>query len=123
MKLAQTLPALCIAALSLAAAPFASAQTADTGPKGDAAHGRKIYVDTGCYQCHGVEGTTGGPGPRLAPGPMDYDGFKQQLRKPRARMPIYTDMVMSDQDVADIYAYLRSQPKGKTAAEIPMLSR
>ena len=28
---------------------------------------------------------------------------------------------MPDTDVADIYAYLQSVPKGKTAAEIPML--
>jgi hypothetical protein len=28
---------------------------------------------------------------------------------------------MPDSDVAAIYAYLKSVPKGKTAAEIPML--
>jgi hypothetical protein len=28
---------------------------------------------------------------------------------------------MSDEDVADIYAYLLTVPKGKTAADIPML--
>jgi len=36
-------------------------------------------------------------------------------------MPIYTAVVMPDADVADIYAYLLSIPKGKSAAEIPML--
>ncbi len=36
-------------------------------------------------------------------------------------MPVYTAVVMPDADVADIYAYLLSIPKGKTAAEIPML--
>ena len=38
-------------------------------------------------------------------------------------MPLYTDVVMPDADVADIYAYLLSVPKGKRAAEIPMLNR
>ena len=36
-------------------------------------------------------------------------------------MPVYTAVVMPDADVADIYAYLLSIPKAKTAAEIPML--
>ena len=36
-------------------------------------------------------------------------------------MPVYTAVTMPDKDVADIYAYLQSVPKGKTAAEIPIL--
>jgi hypothetical protein len=36
-------------------------------------------------------------------------------------MPVYTAVVMPDADVADIYAYLQGIPKGKTAAEIPIL--
>jgi hypothetical protein len=36
-------------------------------------------------------------------------------------MPIYTAVVMPDADVADIYAYLLTVPKGRSAAEIPML--
>jgi mono/diheme cytochrome c family protein len=84
--------------------------------------GKQLYMATGCYQCHGTSGEGGGnAGPRLAPGPMPYEGLLMQLRKPRARMPVYTAVVMPDSDVADIYAYLQSVPKGKTASEIPML--
>jgi hypothetical protein len=36
-------------------------------------------------------------------------------------MPVYTALVMPDADVADIYAYLLTIPKGKSAAEIPLL--
>ena len=87
------------------------------------ARGKQLYMATGCYQCHGTRGEGGGnAGPRLAPGPMPLEGLVLQLRRPRARMPIYTDVVMPDTDVADIYAYLQSVPKGKTAAEIPILS-
>jgi mono/diheme cytochrome c family protein len=86
------------------------------------ARGKQLYMATGCYQCHGTRGEGGGnAGPRLAPGPMPYEGMLLQLRKPRARMPLYTAVVMPDADVADIYAYLQSVPKGKTASEIPML--
>jgi mono/diheme cytochrome c family protein len=90
--------------------------------RGKVARGKQLYMATGCFQCHGTRGEGGGfAGPRLAPGPMPLEGLMLQLRRPRARMPIYTDVVMPDTDVADIYAYLQSVPKGKTAAEIPML--
>jgi mono/diheme cytochrome c family protein len=105
-----------IGAVMVAAAAFASDKPANV------ARGKQLYLATGCYQCHGTRGEGGGgSGPRLAPGPMPYEGLLIQLRKPRARMPVYTAAVMPDADVADIYAYLRSVPKGKTAAEIPML--
>jgi len=84
--------------------------------------GKQLYMATGCFQCHGTTGQGGGnAGPRLAPTPMPYEGFMLQLRHPRARMPVYTVVVMPDQDVSDIYAYLQSVPKGKTPADIPML--
>jgi mono/diheme cytochrome c family protein len=99
----------------------ATALAADK-PAANIARGKQLYIATGCYQCHGTRGEGGGnAGPRLAPGPMPYEGLLIQLRKPRARMPLYTAVVMPDADVADIYAYLQSIPKGKTASEIPML--
>jgi mono/diheme cytochrome c family protein len=86
------------------------------------ARGKQLYMATGCYQCHGTRGEGGGnAGPRLAPGPMPVVGFTLQLRHPRARMPVYTALVMPDSDIADIYAYLLAVPKGKTADEIPIL--
>ena len=102
-------------------ASLASALAADK--HGNAARGKQLYLATGCYQCHGTRGEGGGnAGPRLAPTPIPFEGLVLQLRHPRARMPIYTAVVMPDTDVADIYAYLLSVPKGKTAAEIPILS-
>jgi mono/diheme cytochrome c family protein len=102
-------------------AVFTGALAADQ--RGNVARGKQLYMATGCYQCHGTRGEGGGnAGPRLAPGPMPYEGLLLQLRQPRARMPVYTDVVMPDRDVADIYAYLLSVPKGRTAAEIAILS-
>ncbi len=102
----------------LLAAGVSVSLAADAG--GNAAHGKQLYMDTGCYQCHGTRGA-GGAGPRLAPTPLPIAAFQIQLRHPRVRMPIYTGVVMPDADVADIYAYLLSIPKAKTASEIPML--
>ena len=89
-------------------------------PTANATRGKQLYYDTGCYQCHGTRGA-GGAGPRLAPQPIPIEAFKLQLRHPRIRMPVYTAVVMPDADVADIYAYLLTIPKGRSAAEIPML--
>jgi len=36
-------------------------------------------------------------------------------------MPVYTAVVMPDPDVADIYAYLQSVPKSRSAEEIALL--
>jgi len=91
-------------------------------PATNVARGKQLYMATGCYQCHGTSGEGGGSAlPRLAPGPIPYEGVLLQLRKPRGRMPVYTTVTMPDKDVADIYAYLQSIPKGKSASEIPML--
>jgi mono/diheme cytochrome c family protein len=114
--------------LSLALAGLAAgagfAQTAfaqNAAPKGDAVHGKKVYVADGCWQCHGYQGQ-GGSGPKLAPTPLPYDAVFRQLRKPRGTMPVYTHVTTPDQDVADIYAYLQTIPKAKTVAEIPALA-
>jgi mono/diheme cytochrome c family protein len=107
--------------VALAADQRATDKPAATKPA-NATRGKQLYMATGCYQCHGTRGEGGGnAGPRVAPGPLPYAGFLQQLRHPRARMPVYTAVVMPDTDVADIYAYLSTVPKGKTAQEIPML--
>jgi mono/diheme cytochrome c family protein len=111
-----------LALTGLAAAAAAGVALAqDAAPKGDAVHGKRIYVSYGCWQCHGYQGQ-GGAGPKLAPQPLPYEAVSRQLRKPRGTMPVYTHVTTSDQDVADIYAYLQSMPKAKTVADIPALS-
>jgi ubiquinol-cytochrome c reductase cytochrome c subunit len=96
---------------------------AQTAPAGDAPRGKKIYVSDGCYACHGYQGQGSNAGSRLAPNPMPFAAFAHQLRNPRARMPAYSPIVMSDQDLADIYAFLMTIPRAKTVAEIPLLAR
>lgn len=109
--------------LTLAALAFsASAAMAQTAPKGDGVHGKKIFVTYGCYQCHGYQGQGTNAGNRLAPKPLPFAVVDHQLREPRGRMPAYTRKTVSDQDVADIYAYLASTPKAKTVDEIPLLA-
>ena len=117
MKLVLSLALTGLAAAAVAGAAYAQ----DAAPKGDVAHGKKIYVADGCWQCHGYQGQ-GGSGPKLAPQPLPYEAVFRQLRKPRGTMPVYTHVTTPDQDVADIYAYLQSMPKAKTVADIPALA-
>lgn len=113
----MNLPALWLATLTLAARP-ASAQTA---PHGDPSRGKAIFAAYGCWQCHGYQGQGSNAGPKLAPTPLPYQAFDHQLRWPRDRMPIYTAKTTSDQDAADMYAYLSGIPKAKAVADIPLL--
>jgi mono/diheme cytochrome c family protein len=110
------------ALIALAVFGLSAASTFAADKPGNVKRGKQLYMATGCYQCHGTSGQGGGnAGSRLAPTPIPYEGFLLQLRKPRARMPVYTAVVMPDPDVVDIYAYLLTVPKGKAAADIPML--
>jgi ubiquinol-cytochrome c reductase cytochrome c subunit len=109
-----------VMAISLASVVAAQAP-APAAPKGDAAKGKKLFNDIGCYQCHGYEAQGGGAGPRLAPRPLPFDAFSKYVRKPTADMPPYTAKVVTDQDLADIYAFLATIPQPASVDTIPLL--
>ncbi len=84
---------------------------AQGAPPGDAANGKRVYMADGCYQCHGSVGQgSRATGPHLAPKPLPYEVFAGQVRRPVNSMPPYTTVVLSDQELADIYAYLVTVP-------------
>jgi len=80
-------------------------------PAGNADAGRQTFAKKGCYACHGREGQ-GSPttGPRLGPNPTAFAAFTRYVRAPRGQMPPYTEKVLSDTELADIYAFLRARP-------------
>jgi mono/diheme cytochrome c family protein len=89
---------------------------------GDVARGRESYHAFGCWQCHGTTGAGGGwQGPKIAPTPIPFAAFVLQLRTPRGNMPHYPEQLLSDRDVADLYAFLSSIPSGRTADQIEIL--
>ena len=95
---------------------------AQQAPAGDAKNGRKLYESYGCYQCHGHEGQgAAGTGARLAPNPIAWIAFSRYVRQPGGQMPPYTAKVVPDNELGDIYAFLRSIPQPKPAKEIPQL--
>jgi len=79
-------------------------------PAGNAANGKVIFVRYGCYECHNYAANGGAAGPRLAPRPIPLSGFTRYVRKPTGEMPPYTAKVVTDQEIADIYAFLLTIP-------------
>ena len=107
----------------------AAAQSTSTAPKtsaaapaGNAQHGKTVYTADGCYECHGLVAQGGaGTGPKLGPNPIPYAAFSFQVRSPRDEMPPYTAKVLSDADLADIYAFVQSVPQPPKVDSIPLL--
>ena len=83
-----------------------------------AAKGKDTFHRVGCYECHNYQGQ-GGVGPRLAPGPIAFEALKNYVRNANGNMPPYAPTVLSDDDIADIYAYLSSIPKSPPPDSIP----
>jgi mono/diheme cytochrome c family protein len=111
----------CCAAAVLGAAR-AGAQDA---PAGDAAHGRMVFLKEACFTCHGRVGEGGAyntPAPVLAQTALPFEGFRGQIRNPVNDMPAYSDAVLSDKDIADIYAFVKSLPGPRSAKDIPILN-
>ena len=90
-------------------------------PAGDAANGKKIFDKYGCYQCHDHD-AKGGAGARLAPNPVPFAVFSRYVRKPAGEMPPYTSKVVSDQELADIYAFLQTIPIPPAAKSLAILN-
>src|SRR5262245_38943009 len=112
---------LLTAALIATSSLSAGAQDA---PPGDAANGKRVYLADGCFTCHGRAGQGGaynGPAPVLAKTEMPFEGFKMQIRNPSKDMPAYSDAVMSDQEIADMYAFVQSLPGRRDPKDIAIL--
>ena len=107
------------AALAVLAIGTAAAQNA---PKGDAKAGLANFQKYGCYTCHGIVGQgTLRDGPKLNAAALGYPAVLQQLRTPRYEMPAYTAVQITDQQVADIFAYLATQPPGPDPKSLKQL--
>jgi ubiquinol-cytochrome c reductase cytochrome c subunit len=102
---------------------LAGAAQAQNAPAGSAERGQKIYLHQMCHNCHGTVGQGGGvAGPKIAPNRFAWGEFAQLIRKPRREMPPYSEKVLPEQDLADIYAYIVSIKPGPAAKDIPLLS-
>lgn len=99
----------------------AQAPDATSATKGNAENGKKIFTAYGCYQCHNYAAHGGRAGPRLAPNPIPFAAFSRYVREPTNQMPPYTPKSVSDQELADIYAFLQTIPAPLAVGSIPIL--
>ena len=107
---------------SLARAQQAGANTA---PSGNAQNGKKNFASDGCYECHGFQGqgATQTGAARIGPSQLSLESFISYVRHPTNQMPPYTSKAISDQDLTDIYAYLKSIPLPPKGKDIPLLNK
>jgi mono/diheme cytochrome c family protein len=100
-------------------------QASDAPPTGNAQNGKKLFNGDGCYECHGRQGQgaaqTGAA--RIGPPQLSFDGFQNYVRSPKNQMPPYTSKALPDQDLADIYAFLKSIPMPPKGKDIPLLNK
>jgi mono/diheme cytochrome c family protein len=91
--------------------------------QGDAKRGQKMFVDYSCYACHGFSGQNG-PGKRLVPMKMPNVVFTAYVRSPGTnQMPSYSAKVLSDAQLADIWAYVKTLPDSPEAKDIPLVQQ
>ena len=103
----------------------------ERGPQGSALQvsndptvnaGAALYKKNGCYECHVNDGQGGPQGPRLGPNPIPMPRFVAYVRNPGGDMPPFTAKVISDDDLAKIYAFLQSRPTPPPVKDIPLLA-
>jgi len=113
--------ALACAALASGAAIALSLSAQQSEPvAGDAARGQPLFADTfNCYACHGFDAQSGER--RLVPLNYTQEGFITFVQSsPLPNMPAFPDA--SAQQLADIYAYIRTIPADAPAVgDVPLL--
>jgi mono/diheme cytochrome c family protein len=78
---------------------------------GDVDRGKKLWSEVKlCKNCHGANGEGGLAGPRAGDG-KSLEAWITQVRTPRANMPAFNDIKVSDQEIADMWQYMQSLPK------------
>jgi len=124
--------ALVAAIVLLSSLQAASAQTAeDAAGPGNAIAGRELYFEHACYACHGYTGETG---VRVLVGSgllQSEELFRTYLRLraeqnptlPSTQMPNFPEESLSDEDVSDLYAYVRTfESNAPELGDIPVLN-
>ena len=103
------------ALVALTALAIAQTPASLAAPTGNLQRGKVVFETTlRCFACHGYDGQTGSP--RLVPMARAEDIFLAYVRKPAtAGMPSFA--ATPEQELRDVYAYIRSIPQAAPPAE------
>ena len=113
---------LCVATLGMAiACSSARAQDATAKSKeaaaGAAESGKRVFTNAGCVACHGAQGQGTSLAPQISPPPRELPALIAYVRQPTGKMPPIPVSTASDQDLANIYAFLKSVAPASAASE------
>jgi mono/diheme cytochrome c family protein len=99
----------------------AQAPAPPAAPTGNVQRGKIVFETTlRCFACHGYDGQTGSP--RLVPMARSEDIFLAYVRKPATPgMPSFA--AVPEQQLRDVYAYIRSIPQAAPAPDtVPLIN-
>jgi mono/diheme cytochrome c family protein len=88
--------------------------------------GKDAYMKHGCFQCHGTIGqgsSITSAGKVLTDTQLPYESFAAFVRTTNRAMPPYSEKILSDEDLGDIYAYLKAIPKQPDYKTIQLLNQ
>jgi mono/diheme cytochrome c family protein len=88
-------------------------------------NGQRLFTKYGCYACHlnQGEGATETGGSRLGPPHIPLSAFISYVREPTGEMPPYTPKIVSNEELADMYAFMQSVPQPQPWKTIPLLDQ
>jgi mono/diheme cytochrome c family protein len=110
-------------AVSALLLPFLASAQSQSTPTGNVDNGKRLFLKDGCWECHGYAGQGGRDGARIGATSLTLQGVIRYVRRPTGSMPAFTDKLISDQEMTDIYAYLKSLPPVKAAKDVPLLNQ
>jgi len=108
-----------------------AAQGPDSAGFGNAIAGQQLYFEHACYGCHGYTGETGARALIGSGFLATEEIFRTFLRLradqnptlPSTQMPNYSEESLSDDEVGDLFAYIRTFESNAPALEdIPALN-
>jgi mono/diheme cytochrome c family protein len=113
-----------LAALLMIVSGLCLAQTPGPAstPAGNVENGKRLFTKLDCYWCHGTAGQGSSAGARIGGTALNLQGVMRYVRAPAGSMPAFTEKVLTDQELTDIYAYLKSVQAPKTA-NVPLLDQ
>ena len=117
--------ALCLRQLIASGLLLSCLAPAVAGEPGDDSNGKHLYLSVGCFECHGRAGEGGFynyPVPALAKIRFPLETFKAIVRLGPNDMPSYSAAVLSDADLADIYAFISTLPGPGSAKGTALLN-
>jgi len=90
--------------------------------QGDPARGMTVWAQKNCKSCHGTMGEGRYAGPRAGDG-FTAEQWINQVRNPRSMMPAFRPDQVSDQEVADMNAYMQTLPKPASFTPVPSIAQ